>query len=324
MEISFIDDQNVLHILGEKVFPNSSITLNLISTKLYTNSSVKLPIFIERAQEKGPVILITSGIHGDEVNGIEIVRQLIENKINKPKIGTIICIPILNILGFTSKNRTFPDNRDLNRVFPGSKTGSLASRVAFQLVNEVLPVVNFVMDFHTGGGSRFNLPQVRIDPLNEELKKIAKIFNAPFTVESKIINGSFRGFCKKKSIPTLIFEGGKTNTISSQISKSGVEGTKRILAHYGMLLDKFNLEKVEDQSVIIKKTRWIRTKHSGLLHITKQHGSFVEKGEVIATITDPYGQFSRNIKCSLKGYIININEEALVFEGDAIFNISVE
>lgn len=323
-ESCFIDENNCLHLLGKKIEPNSSVRFNLIETKLYTHSTLEVPIIVERAKEKGPIVLITSGIHGDEVNGIEIVRQLIEKKINVPKIGTIICIPILNVIGFSTRNRTFPDNKDLNRVFPGSKRGSMASQVAFQLVHGVLPIVDFVMDFHTGGGSKFNLPQIRIETNNLELERLAKIFHPPFIVESKIIPKSFRESCKKLNIPTLLFEGGKTNTISESISTNGIEGMKKILLFFNMLRDEFAIDEKENQSIVIKKARWIRTKHSGLLQVKKKHGNYIQKGELIATVTDPFGEFKYKIKSNLEGYIINVNEDALVFEGDAIFHISTQ
>ena len=136
-------------------------------------------------------MLFSAGIHGDEINGVEIVRQLISKKINKPKIGTIICIPIINVYGFVNKSREFPDGRDLNRSFPGSKTGSLASRFAFHILKEVMPFVNYAVDFHAGGASRFNAPQIRLTENDAALKILADVFNAPFTLYSKNIAGSF-------------------------------------------------------------------------------------------------------------------------------------
>ncbi|MFA9289886.1 MAG: succinylglutamate desuccinylase/aspartoacylase family protein [Solirubrobacteraceae bacterium] len=307
-----------------EILPNTSSVLNLVKTKLFTNSTIKLPILIERAALEGPVVLITAGIHGDEVNGIEIVRQIIDKKINIPKKGTIICIPVLNVIGFTTRERYFPDKKDMNRVFPGSKIGSMASRIAYSLTSEVLPFVDLVIDFHTGGESRYNLPQIRIDSNNEKLLELSKIFKSPFIIESKTIKGSFRNQCKKNNILNLLYEGGKSNSISEKISFYGVEGIKRILSSYGMLKDEFKLEPINQEPIFIKKTRWIRTKYSGLLQIIKNHGSFVEKNDILARVTDPYGMYNYEIKSLYSGFIINVNEQALVIEGDAIFNLSVE
>ena len=153
-----------LVILGEKIALGQSKTINFSFAKLYTSSKVEIPVIIQRAKTPGPTVLITAGIHGDEINGVEIVRQIIARKINIPLSGTTICIPILNTFGFLNADRTFPDGRDLNRVFPGTKTGSLASRVAYYFTKEILPFADYCLDFHTGGAQRFNAPQIRITP----------------------------------------------------------------------------------------------------------------------------------------------------------------
>ena len=163
-----------LEILGEKIELGESRTIDFNIAKLYTSTSIEIPIIIERSIHPGPTVLITAAIHGDEINGVEIVRQLISRKINKPKRGTIISIPILNVFGFLNTDRAFPDGRDLNRSFPGNRRGSLASRVAYFFTNEILPHADYCIDFHTGGASRFNAPQVRINPGDENLLKLAK------------------------------------------------------------------------------------------------------------------------------------------------------
>src|SRR5690554_363980 len=143
-------------VLGRKIKAGESCELNFGVANLHTTSSIDVPVIVERSKKPGPVVLFTAGIHGDEVNGVEIVRQIISKGINKPKRGTIICIPVINVFGFIQMDRQFPDGRDLNRVFPGIKGGSLASRVAFKLVTEILPHADLVLDFHTGGADRFN------------------------------------------------------------------------------------------------------------------------------------------------------------------------
>lgn len=317
-----IDDKNILTLLGQKIAPGKSTTINFNLARLYTTSKVEVPIIVERAKERGPVVLITSGIHGDEINGVEIVRQIIAKKINKPKKGTIICIPVLNIFGFLDMKRAFPDGRDLNRVFPGNPRGSLASRFAYQFVKKILPVADFCIDFHTGGASRFNAAQTRIDPKDTLARKYADIFNAPFTLHSKIIPKSYRSTCSRLGIPILLFEGGKSKVSDKSIAKTGVHGAMRILDHLDMLGDDFEVPVAKNPAVLIEATRWLRAKYSGLLHIKVTCGQFVEKGQKIATITDPYGQFRHPVNAPRNGYIINVNEASLVYQGDAIFNIS--
>jgi len=154
------DKNNLLNILDKEILPGTSTTINFNVAKLYTSTKVEIPIIVERSNNPGPVILITAGVHGDEINGVEVVRQIIAKKINKPAKGSIICIPVLNVFGFLNMDRFFPDGRDLNRVFPGHKNGSLASRFAYQFINQILPVADFCLDFHTGGASRFNAAHV--------------------------------------------------------------------------------------------------------------------------------------------------------------------
>jgi predicted deacylase len=322
--LASLDENNILTLLGEQIAPGASKTINFNLAKLYTTSPVEVPIIIERSKIPGPIVLITSGIHGDEINGVEIVRQLISKKLNKPQKGTIICIPVVNIFGFLDMKRAFPDGRDLNRVFPGNPRGSLASRFAYQFVKKILPVANFCMDFHTGGASRFNVAQVRIDPSDKVSTEYAAIFNAPFTLNSKVIPKSYRATCSRLGIPFLLFEGGKSKVSNKEIAREGVSGVMRFLAHLDMLDPALELPKVMGPSKHVKHSQWLRAKYSGLLHVKVPCGKYVEKGEYIATITDPYGQFRHLVKSNHAGYLINVNEASLVYQGDAIFNISRE
>jgi predicted deacylase len=309
-------------ILGEVILPGQSKTIDMEIAKLHNTAKLKIPIIVERSKIDGPIVLFSAGIHGDEINGVEIVRQLIAKKINKPKRGTIICIPIINMFGFINMSRQFPDGRDLNRVFPGSKKGSLASRFAYHILTEIMPLVDYAVDFHAGGASRFNAPQIRLAPNSAELKELADVFNAPFTLFSKNIAGSFRNSSQKLNVKMLLFEGGKSLDINESVAEAGVNGVKRVLAHLDMLDPKQLIEKQDSNTIYIEKSGWIRAKCSGLLHDQNTIGSFVKKGTVLAIITDPFGKFERKIKAPNDGYIINANLSSIVYQGDAIYHIS--
>lgn len=309
-------------ILGKNVALGTTKTINFSFAKLYTSTKVEIPVIVSRAMKPGPTVLITAGVHGDEINGVEVVRQVIAKKINTPEKGTIICIPILNIFGFLNAERTFPDGRDLNRVFPGTKTGSLASRVAYHFTKEILPMADYCLDFHTGGAQRFNAAQIRVVPDNPELLKFAEIFNAPFTVLSGNLNKSYRATCAKMGIPSLLFEGGKSLDSNKQIVKHGVDGVIRVLHHLGMLNPKISVPEVPHPTVLISKSRWIRAQRSGLLHVKIDCNKYVEKDEFLATITDPYGEMRFKVRAPNAGYIINVNHAPIVHQGDAIFHIS--
>lgn len=311
-----------LTILGEIILAGESKTIDMEIARLHTTTKLKIPVIIERSLVDGPVVLLSAGIHGDEINGVEIVRQIIIQKINKPKIGTIICIPIINMFGFVNKSREFPDGRDLNRVFPGSKNGSLASRFAFHILKEIMPVVDFAVDFHAGGASRFNAPQIRIAPNNQQLKNLADIFDAPFTLYSKNIAGSFRNASDKLNVKMLLFEGGKSLDINNQIALEGVNGTKRLLNYLGMLCDKHKIVHQLKKTIYIEKSGWLRAKCSGLFIDNNFIGTFVKKGEVLGTITDPFGKFEQKVKAPNNGYVINANHSPIVYEGDAIYHLS--
>ena len=310
-------------IFNETILPGKSKTINMQIGKLHTMTDLHIPIIVERSKKEGPVVLLTAGLHGDEINGTEIVRELIVKKINKPKRGTIICIPVINIFGFVNQTREFPDGRDLNRIFPGSKTGSLASQFAYYILKEILPHIDYAIDFHAGGAQRFNAPQIRIVPNNTELKTLSDVFGAPFTLYSNNISGSFRSSCDKMNVKMLLFEGGKSVDINNDVTKEAVEGTKRFLTHFGMLRNKHEISKPH-QTIYIETSDWIRANFSGMFHGLKQIGSFVTKGELLATISDPFGKVSHKLKAPHAGYLINVNDAPIVYQGDAVFHISTK
>ncbi|EGV42126.1 succinylglutamate desuccinylase/aspartoacylase family protein [Bizionia argentinensis JUB59] len=314
--------QKIITILGENIEPGKSYELDFDVAKLHTASSIDVPIIIERSKKPGPTVLFTAGIHGDEVNGVEIVRQLIAKGINKPKSGTVICIPVINIFGFINLSREFPDGRDLNRVFPGLKNGSLASRVAYKLVNDVLTEVDFVIDFHTGGSGRFNAPQVRIAKNSSKLDALAKTFGAPFVLYASNLKKSFRSTAYKAHIPMLLYEGGKSNHIDDNVTNTGVNGAKRVLHGLGMLNSKFKVSKPKKESVFITASKWQRANFSGMFKASVAISTKVENDDIIGNITDPYGKFNHFVRANSSGYIINVNESPIVYQGDALFHIT--
>ncbi|RSK41711.1 succinylglutamate desuccinylase/aspartoacylase family protein [Mangrovimonas spongiae] len=311
-------------ILGKDINVGESRELSFGVANLHTSSSVDVPVIVERSKKPGPVVLFTAGIHGDEVNGVEIVRQIIAKGINKPKRGTIICMPVINVFGFVNLERQFPDGRDLNRVFPGSSKGSLASRVAHKLMKEIIPDVDFILDFHTGGSGRFNAPQIRLIKDKPDLDDFAHVFNAPFVLYSKNIKKTFRNACTKLGKPILLYEGGKSFHIDAQVTNTGVNGAKRILKHFDMLSSKFKTTTPKISPVFINNSRWQRANFSGMFKPSAKISSKVNKGDVLGNITDPYGKLNHFVKASHSGYIINVNESPIVYQGDALFHITTK
>lgn len=314
--------KDIITILGQEIPLGTSKEINFNIAKLHTATKIEVPVIVERSKKPGPTILFSAGIHGDEINGVDIVRQLIARKINKPKRGTIICMPILNIFGFLNSKRAFPDGRDLNRMFPGFTNGSLASRVAYRLINEIIPDVDLVVDFHTGGASRFNAAQVRIIREEPELEELAKVFGPPFVLYTNHIAKSFRSACFNLGKPILLYEGGKSFYVDNNISKVGVEGAKRILSHFDMLNSKFKTIPPKMPTVFVEESKWIRAKQSGMFKALVPINKHVKCDDVLGQITDPYGKIYHEVKSPIDGFIINVNEASLVYQGDALFHVT--
>jgi predicted deacylase len=310
-------------ILGKEILPGKGAQLNLDVAKLHTTTPILVPVIIERAKVDGPTVLLMAGMHGDEINGVEIIRRVIRKGFNKPQVGTIICLPVFNIFGFLNLKRELPDGRDLNRSFPGSESGSLAAQFAFHFMKEIAPHVDYVIDFHTGSAQRNNFPQIRCVLDNEESVALARIFNPPYILNSSYISKTIRESISKLDKKMLLFEGGKTNSIEEFIVEEGLNGVKRFLSHLGMRTFKIDISK-DRTPVILSESRWMRSPNSGMFQATVTNGARVTKGEVIGIVTDPYGKIERKVKAHSDGYIICLNESPVVYKGDAIFHIGKE
>lgn len=304
-------------ILGQKVEPGKGSRFTLEIAKLHTNTPIQIPVIVQHAKKKGPVLLLIAALHGDEINGTEIVRQVIKKGWNKPETGTVICMPVFNIFGFLNLSRELPDKRDLNRVFPGTKNGSLASQFAYHFMTEIAPKVDIVIDFHTGSIQRNNFPQTRCDFNNPRSKELCRSFGAPFMLNSSLIAKSIRTTMQRMGKDYILFEGGKANRIDQNIVNHGVLGIKRLMSEIG--IRKFNTEQKEVKE--LNYSNWLRSPNSGILNLKIENGTFVKKGLVLASISDPYGNFEKNIKATRDGYVICVNESPVVNKGDAVIHI---
>jgi len=308
-------------LLGKEIPEGERTVLDLKVAKLHTRTTVNVPVIIERSSNPGPVVLLLAGIHGDETNGVGIIREIISQDINKPKNGTIICIPVFNIFGYLIQTREFPDGRDLNRMFPGSATGSLASQFAYQFTQKIAPFVDYIIDFHTGGGERDNISQIRCVETDEKALELAKIFNPPTIVYSNNIAKSLRYTCNKMGKTILLFEGGKSKELNPTVINEGVNGTKNVLIHLGLIDGEIT---VREKPIIVSKAKWLRSSHSGMFKIVAKNGSFVKKHEVLGIIQDPFGEFKKRIRAPHNGYIFCTNKTPIVNKGEALFHVSIE
>lgn len=310
-----------LFLLGKDIPAGKKTVLDLEIAKLHTRTTVKVPVIVERSKVDGPVILLMAGLHGDEVNGVGIIREIINQKLNKPKAGTIICLPVFNIFGYLFHSREFPDGRDLNRVFPGNANGSLASQFAHQFTKEIAPYVDYVIDFHTGGGERDNVAQIRCHQDESDTLELAKIFNPPFIISSSYIAKSVRYTLNKMGKIVLLFEGGKTNELSSEIINHGVRGTKNVLTHLGFIDADLNQT---EESIYLQKSKWLRASYSGMFQTNIKNGAFVKKKEVLGFIQDPFGEFKKKILATHDAYVFCINRTPIVNKGDALFHLGTK
>lgn len=311
-------------ILGTPIKAGRSYQLSIDIGHLHTRTKIEIPVIVRRARRKGPAVLITAGIHGNEINGVEIVRQIIANKYNIPNAGTIICIPVVNPFGFIAKKREFPDGRDLNRAFPGSKHGSLASKVANLLMTEIVPHVDYCIDYHTGGDARFNFSHLRISDGNPELLELAKAFGTRFIKYSSHRERSYRESATQLGKKVLLFEGGKSLDLNREVTHSGIDGALRVLDHIGVraLSAGSPLKERKSSPIIFNDSLWVRSKHSGMYRSSIRNGHAIQKGDVIGTITDPYGSFEKKVKATTSGYVICLNHSPIVTRGDAIAHIA--
>ncbi len=298
---------------------NKIVSLN--TYELPTKTKVEIPIHVFRSAKPGPVVMLSAGMHGDEINGIEVVRKIIIRKETQNLLrGTVIAIPIMNTVSFLFRSRDLPDGRDMNRCFPGTKNGSIGSRIAYDLAKEIIPLIDLGIDFHTGGAKINNYPQLRCVFDDKESLKIAKIFSPPLIINSIYRDGTMRKEAAKKNKPILVFEGGESLRFDYQSINEGINGCLRLLKHYKMM----DSDIPNNPHVKLNKSVWVRAKHSGLFHAAKANGAFVNKDEALGAICNPYGQIEARIISPIDGYIIGINNQPVVSQGDALIHIGSE
>jgi predicted deacylase len=312
-------------VIDSKVFrPGENGLVQLAVGRLPSDTLLSVQVYVFRSKNPGPTTLLLGGVHGDEINGVEILRRVLSNKVGKDITkGSIIVIPLLNVYGFINFNRYVPDGKDVNRSFPGTKNGSLASRIAGTLTRHILPLVDYIFDFHTGGDSRYNYPQIRYSPTDNVAKELASVFGAKYIIQSGIIVKSLRKIARDFEIPILVYEGGESTRLNESAINMGYDGLMRCLHHMGHISSAPEAEK-NDPPILIKKTTWIRASFSGLFLWTTKSGTQVVKGDKLGSINDPSGQKSVSVIAHKDGYIIGHNNASVVNQGDALFHLGYE
>lgn len=304
------------------VGPGERKRVELEIAKLYDYTDMTMPVEIIRGKEDGPVMFVSAAMHGDEINGVEIARRLLSQKILKKIKGTLIVVPVINVFGYNSKSRYLPDRRDLNRSFPGSSSGSLASRLANIFLTEIVDKCTHGIDLHTAAIHRTNLPQVRASLRVEETKRLAKSFGVPVVLNSSIREGSLRSVFVERDIRLLVYEGGEALRFNEDVIKSGLIGVLSVMKAIGML-DELNFKpRKQKESYVANSSYWVRAKESGALITTKKLGSRIKANELIGRISDPFGIHIAKIYAEKSGILIGKTTIPLVNEGDALFHIA--
>ncbi|WP_415397465.1 succinylglutamate desuccinylase/aspartoacylase family protein [Sulfurimonas sp. CS5] len=305
---------------GVEVLRGTNVTINIELPKLY-NTPTQLPVRVIRGKKDGPVVFISAAIHGDELNGIEIIRRFRKLNILKKIKGTVILVPVVNVYGMMNLSRYLPDRRDLNRSFPGSSKGSLAGRVAKIFFDEIVKKCDLGIDLHTASIHKSNLPQVRTNTDNEYTFKLAKAFGAPVVLHSELRDGSLRAVAQEQGVPILLYEAGEALRFDETSIRIGVQGLVNVLRENEML-PKVLRKTARKLPIVTKSSKWIRATESGMLRTIKALGDTVERNEVIAYIDEPLGDDSFEILSPFDGVIIGKSEIPLIQEGDAIFHIA--
>ncbi len=306
----------------KKINPGENQNIKLNVARLPSGTVISLRIHVYRSENPGPVMLVMGGVHGDEINGVEIVRRTIKKGLfEKINAGSVIAIPLLNIYGFINFSRDVSEGKDVNRSFPGNMSGSLASRVAATLTKRVLPAIDFGIDFHTGGGSRYNYPQIRYSKSDKKAEKLAKLFAAPYLLGKANLPKSLRKVAMGMKKPIIVYEGGESLRFDGLSIENGLAGLRRVMHAHGMI-DAAPRPLVEPK--IFNKTTWLRASRSGIFLWWKQSGSKVNAGEPLGVINDPYGENSVRVLAHRSGYIIGHNNAPVVSQGDALFHIGYD
>lgn len=309
-----------MNIAGHDVRPGTTLQLEVPVAKLYTDTEIAMPVHIIRARKAGPTVFVSAAVHGDELNGIEIIRRLIQLKPLKLAAGTLILVPMVNVYGVLNQSRYMPDRRDLNRCFPGSAKGSLAGRVADQFLTEIVKKCDYGIDLHTGAIHRSNLPQIRADLEDEETLAMAEAFGVPVLLNANLRDGSLRQSAVEGGTKILLYEAGQALRFDELSIRVGIKGVLNVLRHLKMVRSKAKKQHVEP--FIAYNSAWCRANASGIVRDLKVLGDRVNKGEALAEIGDPFGEVSDVVRSNKSGIIIGKQNIPLVQEGEAMYHIA--
>jgi predicted deacylase len=309
--------------LGDtEVAAGSRQTLELPMGNLITHTELHMPVHVIHGRRPGPRMFVSAAIHGDELNGIEIIRRLLTTPQVRRLRGTLIAVPMVNIHGVIQHSRYLPDRRDLNRSFPGSPEGSLAGRVAHLFVETIVRPCTHGIDLHTGAIHRSNLPQIRADLDDDETARLARAFGTPVIINSALRDGSLREVAAGMGIPMLLYEAGEGLRFDELSIRAGVKGILQVMRMLEMLPHSSRTRKQAVEPFVARSSSWTRAPESGIMRTIKPLGARVEEGEELALIADPFGENELPVLAHQGGIVIGRTNLPLVNAGDALFHIA--
>jgi predicted deacylase len=314
---------NELIIGDHRISPGKTVQIDLPTVRLYTDTDISMPVHVIRSKNEGPTVFVSAAVHGDEINGIEIIRRLIRLRTLRLTSGTLILVPMVNVYGVLNQSRYMPDRRDLNRCFPGSPTGSLAGIVAHTFLSEIVQHCQYGIDLHTGAIHRSNLPQIRANLKDVETRRLAEIFGVPVLLNSTLRDGSLREAAVDSGTRILLYEAGQALRFDELSIRAGVRGIQNVLAELGMIKRKQRKKDVGKVNPFVANTSaWTRANASGIVDSLKNLGDDVQKGDPLARIGSPFGDVFATVRAARSGIIIGKQNIPLVQEGDAMFHIA--
>jgi hypothetical protein len=306
---------------GVSVAAGEDAIIDLPVADLYTHTRLTLPVHVMNGRRPGPTLFISAAIHGDELNGVDIIRRVLKHRDIRRLRGQLIAVPIVNVYGFINRSRYLPDRRDLNRSFPGRAKGSVAGRLAYLVTSEIISKADYGIDLHTGAVDRPNLPQIRANLDNPDVLAIAQAFETPVIIDTNLVAGSLREYTDKQGIPLVVYEAGEALRFDEFSIKAGVRGVLRVMRMLGMLPAR-DRRHGSVEPVISRGTAWMRAPASGIVHAKCRLGERVAEGQILALITDPFGENQTEVTASAAGIVIGRSNLPLAHEGDALVHVA--
>ena len=313
--------RGAFEIAGAEVSRGTRKSITLPVSILPDHTPVGLQIEVHHGKKPGPTMFVSAAVHGDEVIGVEIVRRLLRTPQLKSLRGTLLVVPVVNSYGFLSRSRYLPDRRDLNRCFPGHPSGSLGSRLAHIFLQEVVLRCDMGIDLHSAAIHRTNLPQVRISPSDTRTRRMAKDFGAPVVLTSPLRDGSLRAVAQEHDVPILLYEAGEGLRFDEMAVRAGVAGILRVMRGQDMLPAK-GIARPRAAPLLCDSSSWLRAPAGGLLRTFRAEGEHVSKGDLLATVSDPFGAVDTDLVAPASGILIGRAILPIVNEGDAVFHLA--